>query len=308
MILRECGELSILIRCAMLLLMFGAGRPISIVLGGVAHYVGILAGWLGGLIAALPNLVFGMCGFMACGAVIFGVIVIIVVVFGYPAVVGVVMGLIVGALGKSGKCRNPSAAGWAGAFTGVFVYAAHIAIAFLFYSGFHILTVSVDTIEDLFDVSITGTPWWMYVLIVIEAVIVVASSAASASGAIGESAFCEEHEVWYGPWQEAMYAVEWADQIAATLESGAVQGLEGVERLPQQTFPHLLVRIRRCPVGSACDVELAGRVAWQEIKVDKKGKESTQDRSKEWFDTMVSCSFGEEIAQALHLPKGQSSA
>ena len=36
-----------------LALMFGAGLPLAVVAGVVAHYLGILVGWLGGFIAAL---------------------------------------------------------------------------------------------------------------------------------------------------------------------------------------------------------------------------------------------------------------
>jgi len=284
-----------------LMLMFGAGLPVSAIIGVIGHYVGILVGWLGGLIAALPSLLFGACGVVVCGAVIFALAVIAVVVFGYPVVVGVVNGAIIGQLGKSGKCRNTNAAGWAGAFNGIIAYAAHAVVAFLVYASLHILTVDVSTIEDLFDVTLSGTPWWMYVLIVIEAIIVIASSAATASSTIGEATFCEKHGVWYGSWQEGSYLVELAKPIAETLESGALQGLEDVTLLTASVFPHLLIRTRRCPTSLSCDVEIAGKVVWQEKKVDKKGKESTEQHTKEWFDTMVPPSLGEALEEVLSL-------
>jgi hypothetical protein len=284
-----------------LALMFGAGLPISIVVGVIAHYIGILVGWLGGLIAALPNLLFGACGFIACGAVIFALVVIAAVVFGYPIVVGVVAGGIVGELGKLGKCRNTHAAGLAGAFNGVIIYAVHALVAFLVTASLHVLTVNTSTLEDLFDVTLDGTPWWMYVLVIIEAIIVIVASAATASGTVGGATFCEEHEVWYGPWREARLPVEHAEPIAQALETGTLQGLEDVARLTSQNFPHLLMRIRRCPTSPSCDVEITGKVVWQEKKVDKKGKESTEQHSKEWFDTMVPPGLGEALEKAMGL-------
>jgi hypothetical protein len=284
-----------------LALMFGAGLPISAVVGVAAHYVGILVGWLGGLIAALPNLLLGACGFVACGAIIFALIVIAAVVFGYPLVVGMVTGTIIGRLGKSANCRNANTAGLAGAVNGVITYATHVLVAFLVYASLHILTVNISTIEELFDVTLAGTPWWMYVLIAIEAIITIASSAVTASGTIEESTFCERHEVWYGPWREARFPVELADPIAQTLEAAALQGLENPTRLTEQVFPHLLIRLRKCPTGPSCDVEIAGKVTWQEKKVDKKGKESTEQHTKEWFDTMVSPGLGEALEKALGL-------
>lgn len=282
-----------------LALMFGAGLPISAVVGVIAHYVGILAGWLGGIIAALPNLLLGTCGFMACGAIIFALVVIAAVVFGYPIVVGMATGAIIGELGKSGKCRNTTAAGLAGAFNGIITYAAHTLVAFIVYASLHVLTVSSGTIESLFDVSLVGTPWWMYVLMAVEAIIVIVTSATTASSTIGESTFCEEHGVWYGPWRETRFSVELAEPIAQTLETGTLQGLENATRLTAQDFPHLLIRLRECPTGPSCHVEVEGKVVWQEKKVDKKGKESTEQHTKEWFDTMVPPGLGEALEGAL---------
>ena len=289
-----------------LALMFGAGLPISAVVGVIAHYVGILAGWLGGFIAALPNLLLGVCGFMACGAIIFALIVIAAVVFGYPYVVGMVTGSIIGLLGKSGKCRNTRAAGLAGAFNGGITYAAHALVAFIVYSSLHILTVNTNTIEDLFEVTLDGTPWWMYVLIAIEAVIVIIASSITASNTIEESTFCEEHGVWYGPWHEARFPVEQEASIAQTLETGTLQGLENATQLTDQDFPHLLIRMRKCPMGSACHIEIAGKVVWQETKTDKKGKQSTEQHTEEWFDTMVPPGLGEALEEVMGLGPDQA--
>jgi len=284
-----------------LLLMFGVGLPISLALGVIAHYVGILVGLVGGFIAALPNLIVGACGFVACAFVIFAIVVILAVVFGYPAVVGVITGGITGELGKKGNCRNTGAAGLAGAFNGTIVYAIHAILALLVHGSLHILTVSSSTLENVFDVNLIGTPWWMYVLIIIEAVIVIVASAAAASGTLEESTFCEEHGVWYGPWREARFSTELAEPIAQTLETGAPQGLESATQVEKETFPHLLVRMRRCSASPSCDVEIEGKVVWQEKKVDKKGKESTQQHTEEWFDTMAPSGLGEALEKALGL-------
>ena len=76
---------------------------------------------------------------------------------------------------------------------------------------------------------------------------------------------------------------------------------EDVTQLAAQVFPHLLIRTRRCPTSPACDVEIGGKVVWQEKKVNKKGKESTERHTKEWFDTMVPPSLGEALEEALGL-------
>lgn len=282
--------------------MLGVGLAASIILGVIAHYIGITIGWLGGLITELPDLLAGTGG---CGigcVVIFALVAFaVVVVFAYPFLVGAFIGTIVENLGKAGKCRNANAARWAGAFQGVVTYATHVTIAVLVNGGPHVLAVDVAAIGGLFDLTLTGTPWWMVVMMAIEAIILVGTSAAVASHAVEQSTFCEEHGIWYGSWQQARYPVGSADPIAETLESGTVWGLEAVTQLTSQDFPHLLIRTRRCPTGPACDVEIAGKVIWQEKKVGKEGKESTKQCTKDWFDIMVPASLAEALDEALGL-------
>ncbi|MCD4672269.1 MAG: hypothetical protein K8R77_06375 [Anaerolineaceae bacterium] len=282
-----------------LVLMFGAGLPISAAVGVTAHYAGILVGRFGVfLTAAVTRLILGLCCFVAYGVGFSAFSVIVVVVVVYPFVVGVFNGLFIGQLGKSGKCRNASTARWAGAFNGIIAYAAHAVIVLVMYANLHALTINVSTIEDIFGVTLDGTPWWMYVLIGVEAIIVVVSSALVASDEIKELTFCEEHGVWYGDWREGRYPVKLAEAIAETLESGALQGFEDITRLTEQEYPHLLIRMRKCPVSPGCDVEIAGKVFWLEKKVDKKGKKSVEECTKEWFYTMVTPSLGEAFGKA----------
>ncbi|MBN1935047.1 MAG: hypothetical protein JW934_10300 [Anaerolineae bacterium] len=113
------------------LLMFLAALPLNLILGVAAHYVGIAVGYLAGFVALIPNLVASACGFVVCAFAIFAVIVVLAVFLGYPFIVGMAGGEIVGRLGKSGHCRNPNAAGWAGALNGLLIYAGHSALSLL---------------------------------------------------------------------------------------------------------------------------------------------------------------------------------
>ena len=65
--------------------------------------------------------------------------------------------------------------------------------------------------------------------------------------------------------------------------------------------PYLLVHTRECPSGPAYEIEVAGKLTWQEVSTDKKGKKSTKEHSKGWFDTMGPPKFGRELEAALHL-------
>lgn len=281
--------------------MLGVGLAASIVVGVIAHYLGLAIRWVGGLIDAVPYWLSEAGGCGICCVVVPALVAFGAVVLAYPFAVGAANGTIIGSLGRGGECRSTRAAAWAGAIQGMLAYAAHVAIAVLVDGGLHVLAVDAATIGVLFDTTLTGTPWWMIVWTAVEAIIVIGLSAYAASDAIARSAFCEEHGVWFGPWREARYPVRLAEPIAHMLENGAPQDLEGFTPVRSTDFPHLLVSTRRCPVDPSCDVQMAGQLVWQEKKVEKEGKESVQRHTRDWFDTMVPASLADALDEALEL-------
>jgi hypothetical protein len=284
-----------------ILFMYLAALPISLVLGVVAHYLGIIVGYLAGLVALIPNLLTSLCGVVLCVFGIFAFLVIAVVFFGYPFIVGVAGGEIVGQLGKKGHCRNPVVAGWAGALNGIFIYLGHSIVAYVSYGGLHPMTVTIKMFEDLFDTVIYGTPWWMTVLVVLEFAIVLIGAASLANGAIGESAYCETHSAWYAKWKQSRFSVEVAEALASALQTQDVHELETAVQMKEETYPHLIIKTRGCPSGPSCDVEVAATVFWHETKVDKKGKTSTKKESKPWFDVMMPAIFGYALEKTMAL-------
>lgn len=284
-----------------ILFMFLAALPINLILGVVVHYLGIIVGYLAGLVALIPSLLTSICGFLLCAFAIFALIVILAVFFGYPFIAGMAGGEIVGRLGKSGHCRNPSVAGWAGALNGIFIYLGHSIVALLSYGGLHPMTITVKMFEDLFSTVIHGTPWWMTALVVLEFAMVVIGAAYRAQEAIGESAYCETHSVWYAKWKQGRFSVEAAEALATVLQTLDVREMETTIQMGEGSYPHLIIKTRGCPSSPSCDVEIAGTVFWQETKVDKRGKTSTETKSKPWFDVMMPAAFGYALERTLAL-------
>jgi len=281
--------------------MFLAALPISLILGVVAHYLGIIVGYLAGLVALIPNLLTAICGVLLCVFGIFAFLVILAVFFGYPFIVGMAGGEIVGQLGKKGHCRNPRVAGWAGALNSILIYLGHSIVALVSYGGFHPMTVTTKMFEDLFDTVIRGTPWWMTVLVALEFAMVIIGAAYRANEVIGESAYCETHSVWYAKWKQGRFSVEAAEALAIALQTQNARELETTVQMEEESYPHLIIKTRGCPSSPSCDVEIAGTAFWQEIKVDKKGKTSTETKSKPWFDVMVPGIFGYALEKTLAL-------
>ena len=284
-----------------LLYMFGVGLPISFVLGIVSHYVGILVGILAALLALLPNLLSSICGLILCMGVLFAIAVVLIAFAGYPLVVGVVGGEIVGWLGRKGHCRNTTIGGWAGALNGLFIYAGHSFIAWLQYGGLHPMTVTTKTLGDMFSTAISGTPWWMTVLVAIEVAIIVAAAASRGNGSIGESTYCETHSTWYGNWKQGRFPITAAEAIASTLESTDPRPVEALVQLDEEVYPYLLIKTRGCPTSSSCEVEVSGIVHWQETTVNNKGQTNTENKSETWFDVMMPSFFGYAVQKTLNL-------
>ncbi len=283
------------------LLMLLAAPPISVVLGVAGHYLGILVGYLAGLVAVIPNLLASACGLIVFAFVIFAVIVVGGAFLIYPFVVGALSGLIVGELAKRGHCRSPALASWAGVLNGVFVYLGHAFVSLLSFGGLHPMTVTTTRIENLFDAVIYGTPWWMTFLALVEFVIVVVGARYAANDAVSQSAYCEKHKVWYGDWRKAMLPFESADAVANAMQTQRVRALAGTEQMSEKAYPHLVLKMRGCPASQTCPVEIAATAHWEETEVDKRGNESTKTKSKDWFDLMMPAAFGHALHETLSL-------
>ncbi len=284
-----------------ILYMFLAGIPISFLLGIVSHYVGILVGILAGLLALLPNLLTSLCGVTVCIFALFAIIVILAAFAGYPLVVGMIGGEIVGWLGRKGHCRNAIIAGWGGAVNGLFIYAGHAFIAWIQYGGLHPMTVTTKMMGDIFSTTIRGTPWWMTALVAIEAVILIISAAIRGNGSIGESTYCETHSIWYGNWKQGRFSSEAAEAVASTLVTLDERTVETLKKLEDEVYPYLLVKTRGCPTSPSCEVEVSGIVHWQETTVNNKGEKNIENKSETWFDVMMPSSFGYAMEKTLNL-------
>lgn len=285
------------------LMMFLYALPISLVLGVAARYVGLLVGIIAGFLAAIPNMITEMCGFYFCGLILFSIVVILIAFAGYPALVGWVTGRIVASLGRKGNCRNTEIAAVAGLVNGILVFAVHSVVSYLAQGGLHPFTVSTELLESIFDASISGTPWWMYVLIVIEFIILIAVAFVGGSEGIEENNFCETHQVWYGKWKEGYLSAEAAQVIATSLETEDASLLDNLETVSKETHPHLLVKTRECPTSPTCDIEVAAELSWEEITTDKNGKESTSIQTEKWFNVMMTAEYGREVEEKLIKPK-----
>ncbi|MCJ7694647.1 MAG: hypothetical protein MUO40_04395, partial [Anaerolineaceae bacterium] len=210
------------------LLMYLAGLPISLVIGALAHYVGIGVGYVAGIVATLPNLLASVCGVVLCAFAIFAIIVVLGAFLGYPFFVGYLGGTVVGELGKKGLCRNAKVAAWAGLLNAIFIYLGHSIVAFLSYRGLHPMTVTVKMFEDIFDVSINGTPWWITLLVVIEFAMLLIGAYQGGKQTITEAVFCEEHQKWYSKWKQAVFSVGSIEPITLAIQENDPQFLDPV--------------------------------------------------------------------------------
>jgi hypothetical protein len=268
----------------------GIGTPIAIVIGIATHYVGIVVGAVSLFLAAL---------FLRfCCALPASILLIFLAGFGYPLMVGFVNGYATGSLAKTGKCRNPDRAGLFGLATGIVTYGVYLAFCYLMTGSCTVSSKLVAVIEAISDSAISGTPWWMWIAIAIEAALVLFGSHTGASQAISENTFCEEHDEWYGKWKEVRLTLNVAEPLAAALETGSAQEIVEVAPSAEKEFPHLLVKLRKCPAGADCDVELAATLAWQ-TAVQKRGKTETKKESEEWFDIMLPCDLGTDLEEKL---------
>ncbi len=284
------------------LLMFILAPIINFVVGIAAHYLGIGVGFVGGIVAAAPTLLTSVCGFINWFLVIFGFVVVVAVYLGYPYLVGFLEGsLVVAGLGKKGLCRNPAVAGLAGLVNGIAVYLGHAAISLITVKALHPLTFTTARLENVFDTTISGTPFWVYLIIGIEFIMLLIGGFSGAKSEIKGSTFCETHQTWYGKWKQAYFPLTIKEELAQAVSEMNPVYLEHTERVTNDTYPHILISYRCCPGGEACDMELKATLSWKERTVDKKGKETITNKSEVWFDTLLQADFVKVLVEKLEL-------
>ena len=284
------------------LLMLLAALPISFVYGVVAHYVGIAAGFIGGLVALIPNLLTSVCGLISWLFVIFAFGVMATVIFGYPVLMGYINGAyIVVGFGKKGLCRNVGAAGFSAAINGILAYLGHILITLLISNGIQPLTYSLSQLESAFDTNIVGIPGWLIVFCGVELILVVIGAVLGARDELKKSTFCEKHQCWYGAWKQADFPPEINVSLAAAIEAGDVNSLEKFERVAKDAYPRLSIATRSCPKSQDCDWELKATLNWQEQTTDKKGQTTINNKSEDWFDILLPADFGLQLEEKLEL-------
>lgn len=286
------------------LLMLLAALPISLVYGVVGHYVGIAAGYIGGVVALIPNLLTSVCGLISWAFVIFAIIVILGVVFGYPILMGYIDGgFIVLALGKKGLCRSVNAAGFAAAINGIVAYFGHILITFLISMRIQPLTYSISQLESLFDTTIVGIPAWMYIFCGVELILVVVGAVIGARDELKKSTFCEKHQCWYNKWLSSSYAPSINTSLAAAIEANDSNLLESFDRIANDILPRVFLEVRSCPKSQDCEWEMKATLWWQEQTTDKKGQTTTNTNSEQWFDILVPSEFGLQLEEKLAIGK-----
>lgn len=287
-----------------LLLMFLVALPISLVLGVAAHYLGIAAGFIGGVVAALPTLITGICGFVSWLFVIFGIVVVFGVFLGFPFLAGWANGaLLVSGLGKKGLCRNLTAVGLAGALNGVFLYLGHALFAWLVSGYLHPITFTVERVENLFNNDIGSIPGLVMVVCGVELILMVVGGYSGARDELKNMTFCEEHQTWYGPWRQLRFPVALIESLAQGLVDKNAEEVEQLEPVTAETYPNLMVQSRCCPSADACDLELFSSLAWQETTVDKNGKATINNKAERWFDILLPSELGRAFETRLGLDK-----
>ncbi len=283
-------------------LMLLAALPISLVYGVVAHYVGIAAGFVGGIVALIPNLLTSFCGLISWVFLIFAFAVMAMVILGYPFLAGYLNGMfIVAGLGKKGLCRNVNVAGFAAVINGIVAYFGHVLLTLLISKTIQPLTYSVSQLESAFDTTIVGIPGWLVVFGFIELILVVVGAVTGAREGIKENTFCEEHQCWYGAWTSGNFSPDINTSLAAAIEAGDASLLESFEQISKAAFPRLSIQTRTCPKSEDCDWELKATLSWQEQTTDKKGQTTTNDKSEQWFGILVPSDFGHQLKDQLKL-------
>lgn len=252
--------------------MFIASIPISLILGVVVHYLGIILASIGlGLLLLKGEQQVGVGINWTFIAHVLGFIFMVVMLF-YPYLMGYLDGeLIIGRLGKLGQCRNARIAGLAGAFSGVLIYLGHLLLSWISYGRLSSLIVPTQTVEGIFDRTIAGTPWWGYVLIAFEAVTLIIGASFATKRLISGSYYCETHKTWFGDWSCGWLALESAWPIADAISAEKVKGIRNISQ-GAIGLSHIEIKARSCPSGLNCFMEMTARVKNGGVKQEFQGE------------------------------------
>lgn len=282
-------------------LMFLVALPISLVIGMIAHFVGIGVAFVGTWIAILPTLLTSVCGFVSWLFLLVGLAIILGVYVGYPFLVGMGNGALVAGLGKKGLCRNPKTAAWAGLLNGIPLYIGHVLMSFLVAKQMAIMTFTPAQLESTFDIDMAtgGGGVFTYILCAVELVFLLWGSFISARDEIKNSTFCEVHQAWYGNWINGRYPVSLIGQLEQRLINAVP--LQPMEHIKDDVFPALQFGYRRCPASEECDMEIHAILWWQETTTDKKGNTTTENKSEVWFDALLPVDLGGAMVAELDL-------
>ena len=131
-------------------LMFLVALPVSFVAGIAAHFLGIAIGFLG----------YWLCRFLLAmldtsgtwDGMPFCWLVVIVILVGYPFLVGMLNHKLIEFLGKKADCGKPKTVAWAGLLNGIPLYFGHVLMSFLLVNQMTILTFTQSQIEPVFEV------------------------------------------------------------------------------------------------------------------------------------------------------------
>ena len=286
-----------------LVLMLGLGGLAGIVIGAVAHYVGLVVPVVADVGVELLEALFELLGGNLLWTVMWGLLVLVfAILLGgalglcYPMGVGAAVGFVTWRLAKWGKCRS---AGWVAlivAVNGTVAYAAFALVAISTSGRLH-LTSAVDIALGL--ESEGGAPWWLCALFALDALLLIGSALGQSVDQVESTPFCETCDAWYGPRKQGTFSTRLAEPLIQALESANVGCLENaVSRVAKTGGPRLLLGIRKCPSCAASDVELSASVLWREEKPTKDGT-TFDDKNEVWFETMIGVQLGAALEGSL---------
>lgn len=290
-----------------LVLMIGLGVFGGALIGAMGHYVGLLLPLLAGLVFLLYFSLGGClsgCGYGGCaslGALLSGIVIAGGIGLVYPAIVGAIIGYVTWSLAKWGKCRNSGWAGRAGFLNSVIGYGIFALIAILTSGMMH----TTSGLETVFKPA--GTEWWLYVLFALDALIFIGFAILISYNQVESTPFCEDCEEWYGDWKQATFSPRLAESLMQMLDSGQLNDLESnITQMADTEYPHLVLKMRKCPSCTTSDFQLEASIFWQEEKTEN-GKTKTEQKSDTWFTTMVLATLGFQLEELLFKTEQSSS-
>jgi hypothetical protein len=204
----------------------------------------------------VPELTFIFFMFISIKGAILVFIGLIILSILAPISIGVPIGFIEAVIGRAGKCRNEKIStvfGFlAGALGGLFLFViVMIGNAIEGSVSDNVSVISITLIGIVFGVGGAIGGYW----------------------GIKEQAFCEKCGLWYDKWgKEINYSARIAEPLAAALNkkgelsfSDAVEAIENIrltDRLPENQYPSITLRTRKCPNCSDADVQWHATANW----------------------------------------------